>query len=63
MTIVLLKPRSTVGARPPPPNWPGLPGLRDDRREAYDAGRNPIFLGEVQGLGIRPVRRLIGEPG
>ena len=42
---------------------PGLPGLRDDRREAYDAGRNPIFLGEVQGLGIRPVRRLIGEPG
>ena len=33
------------------------------RREAYDAGRNPIFLGEVQGLGIRPVRRLIGEPG
>lgn len=42
---------------------PGLPGVRDDRRGAYDAGRNPIFLGEVQGLGIRPVRRLIGEPG
>ena len=42
---------------------PGLPGVRDDRRGAYDAGRNPIFLGEVQGRGIRPVRRLIGETG
>lgn len=41
---------------------PGLPGVRDDRREPYDAGRNPIFLGAVQGLGIRPVRRLSGEP-
>lgn len=39
-----------------------LPGVRNERREAYDAGSNPIFLGEVQGLGIRPVRRLIGEP-
>lgn len=36
-----------------------LPGVRDDRRRPYDAGRNPIFLGEVEGLGIRPIRRLI----
>jgi len=42
---------------------PGLPGVRDQRREAYEADRNPIFLGEVQGLGIRPVRQLIGAPG
>ncbi len=42
---------------------PGLPGVRDGRREAYEADRNPIFLGEVQGLGIRPVRQLIGAPG
>jgi ABC-type branched-subunit amino acid transport system substrate-binding protein len=42
---------------------PGLPGVRDGRRGAYEADRNPIFLGEVQGLGIRPVGQLIGSPG
>lgn len=41
---------------------PSLPGIRDRRREAYDARCNPIFLGEVQGLRIRPLRQLIGEP-
>jgi ABC-type branched-subunit amino acid transport system substrate-binding protein len=50
--------RQVHGARAP-----ALPGVRDDRRDAYDAGRNPIFLAEVRGLEIRPVRRLIGEPG
>lgn len=48
---------ATRGARAP-----RLPGVRDLRRDAYDAARNPIFLGEVQGLGIRPLRQLIGEP-
>lgn len=40
-----------------------LPGVRGGERQAYDARRNPIFLGEVEGLGIRPVRSLIGAPG
>lgn len=40
-----------------------LPGVRDLRRGAYDAGRAPIFLGQVEGLGIRPLGRLTGEPG
>lgn len=40
----------------------GIPGVRDERRGAYDADRNPIFLGQVEGLGIRPIRRLVGEP-
>lgn len=40
-----------------------LRGIRDTKREAFDPRRNPIFLGEVQGLGIRPVGRLVGEPG
>lgn len=42
---------------------PRLPGVRDDSRAAGDAGRNPIFLGEVQGIGIRPLHRLGGAPG
>lgn len=40
-----------------------LPGGRDTRREPYEADRNPIFLGEVRGLAIRPVGRLTGGPG
>ncbi|MCU0254363.1 MAG: hypothetical protein MUE47_07470, partial [Acidobacteria bacterium] len=40
-----------------------LPGVRDLRRGAYDAGRAPIFLGQVEGLGIRPLGRLTGERG
>ena len=40
-----------------------LRGIRSTQREAFDPSRNPIFLGEVQGLGIRPVHRLVGEPG
>jgi ABC-type branched-subunit amino acid transport system substrate-binding protein len=42
---------------------PGLPGVRDAHHRAYDAGRNPIYLGEVRGLAIQPVQRLTGEPG
>ena len=42
---------------------PTLPGGRDARRQAYDAGRHPIFLGEAQGLRLTPVRQLTGEPG
>jgi ABC-type branched-subunit amino acid transport system substrate-binding protein len=40
-----------------------LSGIRGDAHEAFDPQRNPIFLGEVQGLEIRPVRRLVGGPG
>jgi hypothetical protein len=40
-----------------------LPGVRDQRRGAYDAVRDPIFLGQVEGLGIRPLGRLTGERG
>ena len=45
--------------------WRGqlLPGARDTRRRAYDAGRSPIYLGEVCGLGIRPLRTLTDGPG
>lgn len=42
---------------------PLLPGARDSRREAYDAGRSPIYLGEVRGLGIRPLGTLTDAPG
>jgi ABC-type branched-subunit amino acid transport system substrate-binding protein len=40
-----------------------LPGVRDQRRGAYDAVRDPLFLGQVEGLGIRPLGRLTGERG
>lgn len=39
-----------------------LAGVRDDRRGAYEADRNPIFLGMVEGLGIRPICSLSGAP-
>lgn len=42
---------------------PLLPGARDTQRGAYDAGRSPIYLGEVRGLGIRPLRTLTDAPG
>lgn len=39
-----------------------LAGVRDDRCGAYDADRNPIFLGMAEGLGIRPICSLTGAP-
>jgi urea transport system substrate-binding protein len=41
----------------------GLTSVRNARHGAYDAGRDPIFLGEVQGLGIRPIGQLAGAAG
>lgn len=54
--------RQAMGSRSTAPSS-GLPGVRDNDCAAYEAGRNPIFLGEVQGLGIRPLHPLIGAPG
>lgn len=40
-----------------------LPGVRDRRNGASDADRDPVFLGRVEGLGIRPFARLSGARG
>ncbi len=45
-----------------PTRGPMLPGGRDAHREAYDADRHPIFLGEARGLKLTPVRQLTVEP-
>lgn len=40
-----------------------LPGVRGRCRQPFDADRDPIFLGQVDGLGIRVIRTLVGAPG
>lgn len=40
-----------------------LPSARNLLGGGYDAGRDPIYLGQVQGLGIQPLRPLSGKPG
>jgi ABC-type branched-subunit amino acid transport system substrate-binding protein len=59
--FVHLQRQAQPGMRPGQAGY--LRGIRDDCRGAFDPRRNPIFLGEVRGLGISPVRRLVGEPG
>ncbi len=55
--------RQACAGRPASRSEALLPGVRDSRSGAYDAGRDPIFLGRVEGLGIRPLVRLTGGPG
>jgi hypothetical protein len=40
-----------------------LPSVRGRRRQSYDADRDPVFLGAVEGLGVRVIRQLAGERG
>jgi urea transport system substrate-binding protein len=40
-----------------------LPSVRGRRRQPSDASKDPIFLGAVEGLGIRVIQPLVGEPG
>jgi ABC-type branched-subunit amino acid transport system substrate-binding protein len=40
-----------------------LPSVRGRRRQSYDANRDPIFLGAVEGLGVRVIQQLAGGPG
>jgi ABC-type branched-subunit amino acid transport system substrate-binding protein len=41
----------------------GLPSARASVGSPYEAERNPIYLAEVQGLTVRPIRSLTGELG
>lgn len=54
--------RQACAGRPASRSAGLLPGVRDHRRGASDAGRDPIFLGQVEGLEIRPLGRLTGGP-
>ena len=40
-----------------------LRSVRSGRRQSSDASRDPVFLGAVEGLGIRVIQPLVGEPG
>jgi len=40
-----------------------LPSVRGLRRRSYEASRDPVFLGAVEGLGVRVIQQLAGEPG
>ena len=40
-----------------------LRSVRAGKRQPSDASRDPVFLGSVEGLGIRVIQRLVGEPG
>ena len=40
-----------------------LPGVRSDTRLPFNAEQDPIFLGQVDGLGIRVIRTLTDLPG
>jgi hypothetical protein len=40
-----------------------LPSVRGRRRQSYDANRDPVFLGAVEGLGVRVIQELAGAPG
>lgn len=40
-----------------------LPGVRSRCRSPFNPERDPIFLGQVDGLGIRVIRTLAGSPG
>jgi ABC-type branched-subunit amino acid transport system substrate-binding protein len=40
-----------------------LPSVRGRRRQSYEASRDPVFLGAVEGLGVRVIQQLAGEPG
>jgi ABC-type branched-subunit amino acid transport system substrate-binding protein len=40
-----------------------LPSVRARRRQFYDANKDPVFLGAVEGLGVRVIQQLAGEPG
>lgn len=42
---------------------PMLPGIRSVDRRPFNADRDPIFLGQVDGLGIRVIRTLTDSPG
>lgn len=42
---------------------PVLPGVRSADRRPFDADSDPIFLGQVDGLGIRVIRTLTDSPG
>ena len=55
--------RQTVAARRSSFKPGLLPGVRNCRRDSYDAARDPVFLGQVEGLGIRPLHRISGGPG
>jgi ABC-type branched-subunit amino acid transport system substrate-binding protein len=40
-----------------------LRSVRARKRQSSDASRDPVFLGCVEGLGIRVIQPLVGEPG
>ncbi len=40
-----------------------LRSVRARSRQSSDASKDPVFLGSVEGLGIRVIQPLVGEPG
>ncbi len=45
------------------PSRPTLSGIRSSDRRPFNADRDPIFLGQVDGLGVRVIRTLTDSPG